>query len=400
MTSYNFVPMLGKSTDSVGKIVLKRSKADEASLICLDGQQRLTTVSLLAAVFRDQALKELAALEEEGGEPANNVRHRLKKLVDQLEEILFLNVEKTRASSEIGECETSQNYRLVTSHPDRKSYSQVIAAPYNKGTKIQNQNKEEKSHQLIAADFFRTSFEETLKEKSASGSREERLEYLISWANNSLDRMSPVSIEVMNEINLSQVFLWLQEKSLLGEASLLHDRTPGVNFRASDLVRNLIMSGFMHLTLEEQEETYRKYFINILETKFSSPDKMDIFLNNFLSARNYDYLGLNEQETSDTQAEKRKGSRHVGKFEETVMTILGGLLNMNMRKGKDYKPDEDKELPLYARFHSFFDAKCLELNVMPPPSVTKMTPIQQTNDFNRRVCEIVLKELADDALKI
>ena len=56
------------------------------------------------------------------------------------------------------------------------------------------------------------------------------------------------------------------------------------------------------------------------------------------------------QETSDNQNEKRKGSRHVGKFEETVMTILGGLLNMNMRKGKDYKPDEDKELPLYARY--------------------------------------------------
>jgi hypothetical protein len=203
----------------------------------------------------------------------------------------------------------------------------------------------------------------------------------------------------MNEINLSQVFLWLQEKSLLGEASLLHDRTPGINFRASDLARNLLMSGFMHLTLEEQEETHRKYFINILEFKFASPDQMDIFLNNFLSARNYDFLGLNEQETSDNQNEKRKGSRHVGKFEETVMTILGGLLNMNMRKGKDYKPDEDKELPLYARFHSFFDAKCLELTDMPPPSVNKMTPIQQTNDFNKRVCEIVLKELADDALK-
>ena len=98
MTSYNLVPQLGKSSHSVGKIVLKRSKVDKASLICLDGQQRLTTVSLLAAVFRDEALKELAALEGEVGEQVNNVKNRLSNLVEQLEGILYINGEANMSS--------------------------------------------------------------------------------------------------------------------------------------------------------------------------------------------------------------------------------------------------------------------------------------------------------------
>ena len=58
-------------------------------------------------------------------------------------------------------------------------------------------------------------------------------------------------IQMMNKINLSQVFLWFQEKSLLSAGSLLHNPTPGVDFETRDLVRNLLLSKHMESPIQE-----------------------------------------------------------------------------------------------------------------------------------------------------
>ena len=46
-----------------------------------------------------------------------------------------------------------------------------------------------------------------------------------------LDLMGLTYVEILNDINLPQVFLWLQEKSLMGEAALVFNPAPGTDCR-------------------------------------------------------------------------------------------------------------------------------------------------------------------------
>ena len=51
----------------------------------------------------------------------------------------------------------------------------------------------------------------------------------------------------------------------MGEASLLFDPHPGVDFSAIDLVRNLLLSGYMENTLAEQEKVLKELWLDPLE---------------------------------------------------------------------------------------------------------------------------------------
>ena len=71
-------------------------------------------------------------------------------------------------------------------------------------------------------------------------------------------RMMVVSVE--SDVNLCQWFLWLQEKSLMGFAALLANDTPGVSFRAGDLIKNLLLSVFLEKSVSFQDEVYNKFW--------------------------------------------------------------------------------------------------------------------------------------------
>ena len=80
---------------------------------------------------------------------------------------------------------------------DRPTYTKLVTAPYRDEETMPNLIVEkEESHQEIAAAFFRQSFISSFKEKSISQSQADRVKYILTWANNSVDRMSPVMIEV------------------------------------------------------------------------------------------------------------------------------------------------------------------------------------------------------------
>ena len=88
-----------------------------------------------------------------------------------------------------------------------------------------------------------------------------------------------MKVEVESHINLSQWFLWLQEKSLFGFASLLANDTPGVSFQAADLVKNLLLSAFLEKPVQYQDELYHRLWrINIQQ---NIPD-IDAFLGWFV----------------------------------------------------------------------------------------------------------------------
>ena len=88
-----------------------------------------------------------------------------------------------------------------------------------------------------------------------------------------------MKVEVESHINLSQWFLWLQEKSLFGFASLLANNTPGVSFHAADLVKNLLLSAFLEKPVQYQDEVYQRLWrINIQENILD----IDEFLGGFI----------------------------------------------------------------------------------------------------------------------
>jgi len=96
-----------------------------------------------------------------------------------------------------------------------------------------------------------------------------------------IDWLALTYIEIMNEVNLSQIFIWFQEKTIIGAEILMYNPTPGLNFRAADLVRNLILASYMKRSLVEQEALYRKYWFLRLE-KHLGP-RMDQMLQKFLN---------------------------------------------------------------------------------------------------------------------
>ena len=107
---------------------------------------------------------------------------------------------------------------------------------------------------------------------------EDQLSLLTGLFRSALIWMRMMKVEVESQLNLSQWFLWLQEKSLFGFASLLANDTPGVSFQAADLVKNLLLSAFLEKPVQYQDEVYQTLWrINIQE----SITDIDDFLGGF-----------------------------------------------------------------------------------------------------------------------
>mmetsp|Transcript_28515 Transcript_28515/g.33714 ORF Transcript_28515/g.33714 Transcript_28515/m.33714 type:complete len:680 (+) Transcript_28515:24-2063(+) len=187
-------------------------------------------------------------------------------------------------------------------------------------------------------------------------SHEIRLEILSREAKRLIKRFSFIMVEVLSEINLPQVFLWLQEKSLFGMGALLFNPTPGVKFHASDLVRNLVLSSItcaatgsqkVHalvrdetetdgpeacqdnkgtsidindqevevlranpsvLSLAHQEDRYRKVWLEPLECLVGGIENLDACISDFLA-------------DSETRINVYLNIPSVGKFEKTLKII-------------------------------------------------------------------------------
>ena len=111
-------------------------------------------------------------------------------------------------------------------------------------------------------------------------------------------------VEILNEVNLAQVslaslrsghftltpqvFLWLQEKSLLGEAALVFNPAPGLFFTGVDMIRNLILAPVIDLSMEQQEEFHKTLWLDPVESFFPGQENSAEFnktLNEFVTER-------------------------------------------------------------------------------------------------------------------
>jgi hypothetical protein len=87
-------------------------------------------------------------------------------------------------------------------------------------------------------------------------------------------------VEIMNDVNLPQIFCWFQERTLLGAELVMFNPCPGLNFRGCDMVRNLILSSYAYRPLSEQEAIYRRVWLEPFEKVLG--ERMDEMLDEFL----------------------------------------------------------------------------------------------------------------------
>eukprot|EP00211_Chloroparvula_japonica_P001949 CAMPEP_0119126336 /NCGR_PEP_ID=MMETSP1310-20130426/5301_1 /TAXON_ID=464262 /ORGANISM="Genus nov. species nov., Strain RCC2339" /LENGTH=469 /DNA_ID=CAMNT_0007116489 /DNA_START=141 /DNA_END=1550 /DNA_ORIENTATION=- len=281
----------------VGKIIVKVSPslADEQALICIDGQQRITSLSLVLATLRDAALRERAVLSAEDARAVV-----LDTTTARLERYLFHDLEAwhrwvDQAAERGARCPLAHGEgvdigfsKLVPSFVDRGAFFELITAgrvaeragqdghpEYTEGTRRTCAGR--------AKGYFDAAVDEYLNAAEAGGRcRAQTLSTLTGYA---LRGMTLARTEILTPINFAQVFLWFQEKSLFSMAALLHNPSPGEKFNACDLVRNLILSTHMNKSLDEQEDLYRKLWLFPLEKRFPSTKAMDAMLSAFIDSK-------------------------------------------------------------------------------------------------------------------
>ena len=179
---FSFHNISTNSLYSAGKVVVKPNQNQE--LIIIDGQQRLTTTLILLISLRNRMKN----------------HNEINKYI--------MNGDK---------------YRLIPSYLDRPAFYSMIDNTKNKS--------DSSSHQWKAYNYFDN------KNQHLS------VEEIEKMFHNAIHKMSIMLVIVMNDVNLGQIYLWLQEKSIFGEGALVHNASPGEFLAGGDMVRNLVLTG-------------------------------------------------------------------------------------------------------------------------------------------------------------
>ena len=204
---------------------------------------------------------------------------RKQQLRQRLETLLYHDLDGFRSFLEKNEDPSQDGMelkfcRLVPSFSDRKAFNLCVT----EGVKVNTEDPGD-SMQVQAKLYFDAEIRSRL---SSIPGNDDPLSLLESLTECALERMGLTLVEVLNEINLTQVFLWLQEKSLMGEGALLYNPTPGVAFTAADLVRNLIMASVIQDTLERQESFYRHKWLFPIEKKCLGPEHLTKVIHHYV----------------------------------------------------------------------------------------------------------------------
>jgi len=318
---------------NTGNVVLKTSKHGDGFIV-IDGQQRITTTMLLLTALRE----EVTTLQLEGDTDYHD-------LLLTLNQVIYLKQGKDSNDS-LGPS------RLVPSFYDREPYYSLIASD-----SLHESPSDQVSYQLQAKKCFNSKIKEEVA-RIKNPSPVKVLEKYKEIARQQLDLFGITFVEIVNEVNLAQVFLWLQEKSLLGEAALVFNPAPGLFFTGVDMVRNLILAPVIDLSLAEQETYHRKLWLDPVESFFRGPDTSADFnktLNEFIT-------------------EKTKKLKNKSKAETTYEAAVTG--------SKVVSSESKLYITTYSKFITLLEAIALKISEEEP-----------TTDKNVRASEILSADL-------
>ena len=186
--------------------------------------------------------------------------------------------------------------RLLPSYLDRESFNQIM---------VNEKAHDQTSFQARAFEFF--------TKRASNLDADQCLEYL----NNSLQKMSMTLVLIQNDINMPQVFLWLQEKGLFSMGSLLHNPSPGEDLLAQDLIRNLIMACVANWDIETQEKFHMENWLKPIEFKVKDLNGLIVKFNESYSVKHVSSVEkfiIEATKTRSGRDKKTENSRMYGKF--------------------------------------------------------------------------------------
>ena len=230
--------------------------------------------------------------------------------------------------------EDATNCRLLPSFCDRKPFFELMSSPVGKA-KV----NEEISYQARTKDIFKSRISQEISEKKIV-SNDKKVEWISEVVHQALDLMGITYVEIINDINMAQVFLWLQEKSLFGEAALVFNPTPGNYFTAVDMARNLLLSPTMDQSIQDQETFYRKYWLDPVEANFAGQHQLHRF----------------NQCLADFVKMKTENISHTSVAESTYMKMVKVSTSISP-KGKEYITTYAKLISLYEKIGTVHSEK-------------------------------------------
>jgi len=262
-------------THNTGNLVIKYSPPDKAYIL-IDGQQRITTTLLLLSAIRDEIKADQLNTED------------AEKLLKRIRPFLHLEDGKER---------------LVACFLDREPFLSIINSS-SSATSIP-------SVQTTAYEIFRKNIHYDVSKASGNQARADLYSRIIIECTR---RMGVTRVKIENEIDMAQVFLWLQEKSF-GVSFLFADSWQGECLACCDLTRNLLLAPLLNLPLQIQETFYFDHWLTGLEQKFDSRDHFNAILKRFIAERRPHVVSPSAFETQFTKAfGNKRGSEDA--FEE------------------------------------------------------------------------------------
>jgi hypothetical protein len=237
-----------------GKAIFKPllSSHGAPAFICVDGQQRITTTSVLLMALRDALLREV-----------DDAAAR-SSLEAQIHDLLW-------CSSGEGH---DDSWKLLPSLADRRTYRSILLGS-DASDLLDCDNFAPANTSLQA---MKKIFDDCVSCALRESSKQLPLDILTEIFHQAVDEMYLVSVEIQNDPDLAQVFLWLQEKTLLGMGSLLENLAPGVEFHAADLVRNILFAPLMRkhgLGSEALLQQYQTLWLHPIELRAGCSAKVD-----------------------------------------------------------------------------------------------------------------------------
>lgn len=348
----------------------------DLKLICIDGQQRTTTVTLFLVVLR-----------------ALSRTQNLETLVSKIDALLFQNPDalagmkrwakyqvfrmtRARDNNEKGSAWKMPEFEvgwlpsfhtmLVPSYIDRAAYYEILCHDFilealEKATaapQVEGQNDVSQNHIVLE---FNSSCQESVQYQAFIIFATELARttmtsaYLNKLFRTQVDHFSIMYIELLTNDNLQQIFLWMQEKSIFGMGRLLHNPNPGIDFTPIDLARNLVVSSAMDRGLSGQMEFYLRCWVIPLEQRFGGPDNLSRIL--------YHWVNRIDQETDSvgkpsavSNGVNEQNQRYVGDMETKLYWYKESVPPaLQEAFGKD------APMMVYARFHSIVQHRALSL---------------------------------------
>ncbi|KAJ3237037.1 hypothetical protein HDU81_010040 [Chytriomyces hyalinus] len=253
------------------KMARFRVREDDSALVIIDGQQRLTSSSLLLAAIRDA----LMAQQPTTGE----LEQVVEMTLDTIRKVLFsgpdgLELEKVSEEAKMLEDGAIlESARLIPSYPDRRLFYCLIGK--NGYATVQALFPESLSARVCVA---RTLFDSLVAPLNARELCILTYSVLYNYTCMSNYLIAP-------NLNLAQMFQWFQELQINNELAFAgRVLTPGISFNTMDFSRNFFMSVCVDYDLEMQTWMYKQLWLPVEEATSSDSERFEVLLKEYMAS--------------------------------------------------------------------------------------------------------------------